>query len=66
MKKSVLYLIMVFSLGLFLNSCSVVGNCSSSCSKTSCSKTSCCKKDSKSCDKECTKSCCSNKDKKEG
>ncbi|MDB4859798.1 hypothetical protein OAH62_02870 [Candidatus Marinimicrobia bacterium] len=68
MRKYILSLVLVFSLGTFFSSCSTM-NCMGGCCSTSlCSKTSSCSKDkdAKSCNTACKKSSCSKEDKNEG
>lgn len=69
MRKNILSLIFIFTIGTFFSSCSTMNALGGDCSASSCSKISC-NKESKSCDskesKSCsTKSCCSKKDSKE-
>ena len=70
MRKNILSLIFIFSIGTFLVLVQQMNALGGDCSASSCSKMSC-NKESKSCDskkesKSCsTKSCCSKKDSKE-
>ena len=49
MRKNILSLIFIFSIGTFFSSCSTINTSGGDCSASSCSKMSC-NKESKSCD----------------
>ena len=66
MRRYILSLVLIFSIGTFFSSCSTMNCLSSSCASSLCSKEGACEKDSKSCKTACAKSSCSKEDKKEG